>query len=676
LRILLAIQKPKIRSKPEYRACSRRSIKDFIAQSVHDLRVNAVRILPEKNLAPRNSPGRFGVYPIDNLGGIATVPRSAKCCSPEVQMSKVTGLAICCTGIGLALIAAAIARPQAQTAQNLPPLSSEYAPGTVPNGGGSLPFGMFRAIAGKPFQAEYNSRRLMPGLDGMRFQEFHGIFARDSRGRILSETIYPHSDDVKSTGRQGDHFFSVFDSVTHESISWDDGPAKLVMKMTSRGGIPTAAPLSPCMTGHTGTSPQRARGQSSTVEDLGEQKMEGVTVHGCRVTNLVTQSANPDFPVPYSVVDETWAAPDLAVAILHTHTDRDTVDLIERLDNIVQAEPDIAMFTPPDNFRVYDQEADMAKAREMEKTYEVPLGENEPSPILLGGPWEAADPIVPGARVGFHLYLNAQRDVLLNGRNIVARGAGTYSQFSGTFFQRATGRAQEEGFIVLAPGVSSPSAGLTWGGQHLKGAFKPRGRGQTNFSDPEFGIDLTFDRTQQVWVGDYTRRGITKQIKFERPGTSAPVDPFAGVWARPTSAELSHTMEPAGGCVQISRSVDGVYTAWTSGEGAAFQQGAEPSPPPFSSVFAGFKWGITVRNGTITLDEAEFLGAIAGGIPPTFSGKLSADGNQIVGNYVSPRAIPAETDSHAIPLVMTRVSSETCYAHQAVPTSPRAFRGR
>jgi hypothetical protein len=558
--------------------------------------------------------------------------------APEAQMSKLTGLVICCTGIGLALIAAAIARPQAQTAQNLPPLSSEYAPGTVPNGGGSLPFGMYRAIAGKPFQAEYNSRRLMPGPDGMRFQEFHGIFARDSQGRIFRETIYPHSDDVKATGRQGDHFFDVLDSVTHENISWSDGPEKLVMKMAARGGVPVTAPLNQCVGGHSGTlTPQRARGQSNTVDDLGEQNMQGITVHGCRVTNRVTESRNPDFPAPYSVVDETWVAADLEVAILHTHTNRDTVELIERLDNIVQAEPDAAMFTPPENFRVYDQEADMAKAREMQKTYEIPLGENEPSPILLGGPWEAADPIVPGARVGFHLYLQARRDVLLNGRTIVSRGAGTYTQFGGTFFQHATGRAQEEGFVVLAPGVSSPSAGLTWDGQRLKGAFKPRGRGQTTFSDPEFGIDLTFDRTQQVWVGDYTRRGVTKQIRFERPGTSAPADPFAGVWARPTSVESAHPMEPAGGCVQISRSVDGVYTAWTSGEGAVFQQGAEPSSPPFSSVVAGPKWGISVRNGTITLDEAEFLGGIAGGIPPTFSGKLSADGNQIVGNYVSPR---------------------------------------
>jgi hypothetical protein len=535
---------------------------------------------------------------------------------------------------------------------------------------------MFRAIAGKPFQAEYNSRRAMPGLNGMRVQEIHGVFARDSQGRILRETIYPHSDDVKATGRQGDHFFDVFDSVTHENISWNDGPGKLVMKMSAGGGLPQTAPLSPCVDGHTGTLPQRARGQSTTVEDLGEQTMQGITAHGCRVTNRLTQSANPDFPVPYSVVDETWISPDLGVAILHTHTERDTVDLIERLDNIVLGEPDMAMFTPPENFRVYDQEADMAKAREMQKTYEIPLGQNEPSPILLGGPWEAADPIVPGARVGFHLYLEARRDVLLNGRTIVARGAGTYSQFSGTFFQRATGRAQEEGFIVLAPGVSSPSAGLTWDGQRLKGAFKPRGRGQTSFSDPEFGLDLTFDRAQQIWVGDYTRRGVTKQIRFERPGTSAPADPFSGVWAEPKSMESSRTTEAAGGCVQISHSVDGVYTAWTSGEGAVFQQGAEPSPPPFSSVVAGSKWGITVRNGTITLDEAEYLAAIAGGIPPTFSGKLSADGNQIVGNYVSPRAIPSETDSHATPLVMTRVSPESCYAHQAVPTSPRAFRGR
>nr|HEV7953005.1 hypothetical protein [Candidatus Acidoferrales bacterium] len=398
-------------------------------------------------------------------------------------MSKVTGLAICCTGIGAALIAASIARPQAQPAQNLPPLSSEYAPGTIPNGGQSLPFGMFRAIAGKPFQAEYNSRRAMPGLNGMRVQEIHGVFARDSQGRILRETVYPHSDDVKATGRQGDHFFDVLDSVTHENISWNDGPGKLVMKMSARGGLPQTAPLSPCVDGHTGTLPQRARGQSTTVEDLGEQTMQGITAHGCRVTNRLTQSANPDFPVPYSVVDETWISPDLGVAILHTHTERDTVDLIERLDNIVLGEPDMAMFTPPENFRVYDQEADMAKAREMQKTYEIPLGQNEPSPILLGGPWEAADPIVPGARVGFHLYLEARRDVLLNGRTIVARGAGTYTQFSGAFFQRSTGRAQEEGFIVLAPGVSSPSAGLTWDGRRLKGAFKPRGRGQTSFSD-------------------------------------------------------------------------------------------------------------------------------------------------------------------------------------------------
>ncbi len=113
------------------------------------------------------------------------------------------------------------------SAQDLPPLSSEYAPGTIPSGAGTLPFMSGTVLAGKPFHAEYNSRRVEPGPGGLVTHEYHGIVARDSEGRFLRETIYPHSDDVKSTGRGGtEHVFGVTDPVANVNLNWDDGPLK------------------------------------------------------------------------------------------------------------------------------------------------------------------------------------------------------------------------------------------------------------------------------------------------------------------------------------------------------------------------------------------------------------------------------------------------------------------
>ena len=125
----------------------------------------------------------------------------------------------------------------------------------------------------------------------------------------------------------------------------------------------------------------------------------------------------------------------------------------------------MTIFTPPpDNFRVYDREAEMAKAREMQKTYEIPLAESEPSPILLAGPWEAADPIVPGTRVGFHLYLeDAARRVHLNGRTIVDRGAGKYTQFTGAFFSTRDRQSTGRGLVVLKLGAVQPVRGTNLG---------------------------------------------------------------------------------------------------------------------------------------------------------------------------------------------------------------------
>jgi hypothetical protein len=574
-------------------------------------------------------------------------------------MTKINLLTISCAGLAVFSIAAAIAAQQ----QNLPPLSSQYAPGTEPNGLTSQPLEEQIAppVAGKPFRANFDSRRTEPDI-GTR--EAHGLVARDSQGRVMEEmfaSLIPAGTSARRpTLGNG---YTIADPVARVDFDWSDGGLNnVVNKMAWRGRFVPPGPIDQCE--NVIKHPQILQiKRDTTFQDLGETQVQGIKAHGCRTTQVSVHPYDPNFPDEPSrtitTVEETWISDDLGVTVLHTRQGSQGIYLIERLDNIVVGEPNPALFNPPERMRIYDPSEEAEKAREMARALQIPIRPDDPSPAMIGGSWETADPILgAGTRIGIRVFLMATRNVQLNGQDIVARANGTYDHFSIRFFQRTAGVEQEEESEVKPPAQFSQ---FSWDGERLQGAFKPTE--SADFSDPEVGLNLIFDGTQQVWIGDYARRGVTKQVRLERPGGASRSDPLTGVWAGPMSEDALPDVAMGGSCVQISRSADGSYSAWMAFE--AVDPRAKPGPAGMlpEVVRAGIPVQVTVENGTVKLHLAQSQTMSGGGQPSKFDGKLSPDGNQIVGSFEDEWVRPG--GSGPTPKVMTRITPDGCIAHQA-----------
>jgi hypothetical protein len=573
-------------------------------------------------------------------------------------MAKINLLTISCAGLAVFFITAAIEAQQ----QNLPPLSSQYAPGTEPDGMTSQPIGGQTAppVAGKPFSATFDTRQTDPGI-GTR--EAHGKIARDSQGRIMMEMFAPPIPEGASASRHSiGNGFTINDPVARVYLNWTDGGSNIVHKMAWRGrGVPPG-PIDQCE--NVRNHPQILEiKRDTTYEELGEKQIQGIKAHGCRTTQVVEFPKNPDIPESkaqtVTTVEENWISDDLAMIVLHTQQGSQGIELIERLDKIAVGEPDPALFKAPASMRMYDPMEDAAKSREMARAFEVQLRPEDPSPAMIGGSWETVDPILgAGTRIGIRVFLMASRDVQLSGQEITGRAAGTYDHFSVSFFQRTGGVEQEEASDVKLP---TQAGQFSWDGERLQGAFKPSDA--TNFSDPAVGLNLVFDGTQEVWVGDYTRKGVTKQVRLERPGGSSHSDPLTGVWAGPMSEDALPDVAMGGSCVQISRSADGVYSAWMAFE--AVDLGAKPGPAGMlpEVVRAGLPVQVTVENGTVKLHLVHSQTMSGGGEPSRFDGKLSPNGNQIVGSYEDEWVRPGGRGP--TPKVMIRITPDGCIAHQA-----------
>jgi len=560
-----------------------------------------------------------------------------------------------------AIVICSIAAGGAVCAQDLPPLSSEYAPGTVPRGFGTLPVMISPGVTGRPFRAEYNSRRLEPGPGGMETHEYHGIVARDSEGRFLRETVYPIQEpaNARALGRSPgtNHVYAISDPVAKENLTWDDGPTKMIMKSSTSPHPMPEQPLDWCERakqdsrfGHT------VRGQSTTVEDLGERKIQGIVTRGCRGTTVISDPGNMKVAVPFTITDETWTSPYLRMTLVHTHNDPHGLNLIERFDNIVLGEPDPAIFQAPVDYKVNDLSAEMEKSKEWSEAEEFAITPDMPKPLLLAGPWEVDDPILGGGmKIGIFINIAAAREVLISGGAITNDVSEKYNApLEFQFYQRIAG---DEHGIWFEAGQVTQYVLSSWDGQRLR--FKFKDTRPSKFAHPDFSLDLTFNQAQQVWTGDYSREGGTKQVRLERPGASSKTNggPFVGTWTRASSPEAASVNRE--GCVQIMQSTDGAFMAWPMSSDIV-RMGRNISASTGTVLEGGGKkWGITVEGGVITLDPGAYQ---AGGMRPAkFVGKLSADGTQIVGTYLSPHMGPqGQDDKEPRTFVMTKTSEETC----------------
>jgi len=90
-------------------------------------------------------------------------------------------------------------------------------------------------------------------------------------------------------------------------------------------------------------------GAQVQTEDLGTQAVNGVSVTGTRTTETIPAGAIGN-QQPIAIVREHWVSTDLKVPVLIKSTDPRFGSTVMQLTNIVQVEPDIALFQVPPGY--------------------------------------------------------------------------------------------------------------------------------------------------------------------------------------------------------------------------------------------------------------------------------------------------------------------------------------
>ena len=198
-------------------------------------------------------------------------------------------------------------------------------------------------------------------------------------------------------------------------------------------------------------------------------------------------------------------------------------------------------------------------------------------------------------------------------------------------------------------------------------------------------MDITFALPQEVWTGTYTsaRKSSQISIRFQRPGAEANAkpNPLVGLWAFP-DLQMGRTLMSRG-CIQIARSADGVYFGWSRRVDGPVngEQGNGNQSQQYMEEYAGERWEVTVDGPTITLDEGAFMQTVGGNGPQKFTGKLSADGSQIVGAFGPLQQfdpLPGATESasenppknESPPYTLTKTTGESCSQSVRPPGTP------
>ncbi len=101
---------------------------------------------------------------------------------------------------------------------------------------------------------------------------------------------------------------------------------------------------------------RRETGPATTTktESLGTQTIEGVQAEGKRITETIPAGKiGNDRPI--EIVNETWYSPDLQTVVMSKHSDPRTGDVIYSMTNIIRAEPDPSLFSPPADYKVREE---------------------------------------------------------------------------------------------------------------------------------------------------------------------------------------------------------------------------------------------------------------------------------------------------------------------------------
>jgi hypothetical protein len=260
------------------------------------------------------------------------------------------------------------------------PFSGGFSGG--PNGiKGDITFNLGRAIqvkANAPYSGEDKNETVQTLADGTHItrSSSRGIkIWRDSQGRVRIEQGLgggphgPHSPTLVEIEDPVAGYVTILDETNKAAHrvkanvvperSTDPmavrRPAQVQANGTASTIVPTPVAGSPApgATGRAEANP-RPRPQISGPDDLGTSVIDGVPVHGSRITTVFpTGMVGNDAPI--TTTRDSWYSPDLNLVIRTVNTDPRSGVQTNGIGNLSLSDPDPSLFTVPVDYQLVDE---------------------------------------------------------------------------------------------------------------------------------------------------------------------------------------------------------------------------------------------------------------------------------------------------------------------------------
>jgi hypothetical protein len=199
-------------------------------------------------------------------------------------------------------------------------------------------------VIGQPYSAVQVHRTVRKLADGttISHQGHHGV-ARDAEGRVRVEMRMAQGQN----GGPDTVMVFVLDPVAHTFTTWTTGPK----------AIKTASVVKLPAERNSRAAQARVEGDSTrpqpivTTEDLGIQTVQSLPVSDVRTTTIVPAGRSGN-DAPITKTQEVWTSPELKLVMKEQWNDPRSGERTIELNNFSQAEPDPALFHPPQGYEV------------------------------------------------------------------------------------------------------------------------------------------------------------------------------------------------------------------------------------------------------------------------------------------------------------------------------------
>ena len=255
----------------------------------------------------------------------------------------------CLTALALLMGGAAFAQP-GRRGMGMPP----GGPGDFAFVRGE--FGMAgKVVTGAPYSAQAVTQFTQTLADGNHIQRTTtASMARDSQGRTRTERSLAAIGALAGSGTASKAVF-INDPVAGTGYMLD-ATHKTARQMPANRHRPPPAQSASDQGAANGAQSARAsmreRAMANvTIDDLGTQVMDGLSVQGKRRTRTIP-AAQAGSAKDIQVVTETWYSADLQMVVMSKTSDPRFGDSVYQLTNINRAEPDPSLFTVPADYQV------------------------------------------------------------------------------------------------------------------------------------------------------------------------------------------------------------------------------------------------------------------------------------------------------------------------------------